>query len=433
MQALISETVMNKTVRNIILGKDYFLPSYSQFKTVLLSGWYALFCIFACLFFLAIDIANETYATSPIFLITISASGLTILLHRQKKHELASLILFFTASITVYLIASSESSATGTSMFFLVIGLGAFTIFGITHKKWSYGFLVFIVTLFALANFTHVSLLPYRNYDGTDLAITLGANFFIALVAILMVALLLLSVNQYSERKVNQQNELLKKANTELDRFVYSASHDLRAPLSSVLGLIGLADQCSDVKDVQYYLGLMRGRIHTLENFIQDVTDFSRNSRLTVEKKHVALAPLVLDVWEGLRFVAGADAIRFKMDVDTNLTFYTDASRIRIVLGNLLSNAIRYHDFNHVAPYVSVSARYDQHALYLEVEDNGQGIAPEYQARIFEMFYRANENSKGSGLGLYIVSEVLAKIGGTISVESTLGKGSLFTVRIPVG
>lgn len=104
----------------------------------------------------------------------------------------------------------------------------------------------------------------------------------------------------------------------------------------------------------------------------------------------------------------------------------TDPACLKIVLGNLLSNAIRYHDFSHVAPYVSVTGQVENDVLHLEVQDNGQGIDPEVQPPIFEMFLRGNPGSKGSGLGVYIVSEVLAKVSGTIKVESVPRKGTTF-------
>jgi signal transduction histidine kinase len=424
--------IMQRTVRNIILGKDYYIQSYAEFKTVLLSGWYALFSILACGLYLFIDLATETYSTSWVFLLSIGVCVFTLLLHRKKRHQEANLLLFPTMAFTIYLFASSESLATGTAFFFLVICLGAFTIFGYDQKRKSYFFTVFVLGLFFLASFFHFSILPYRQYDSLVIFVIFILNFLVALAGLIMVAILMIRLQNYSDRQIGNQNELLKKANTELDRFVYSASHDLRAPLTSVLGLISLAKETDKDHEIRKYLGLMKDRIHSLEGFIHDVTDFSRNSRLAVEKQNVPIAPLILDVWEGLRFIAGADAIRFKMDVEHDLHFVTDPSRIRIVLGNLLSNAIRYHNLTRIDPYVKVSAYKNNHALHLEVEDNGQGIDPQYKARIFDMFFRAHENSKGSGLGLYIVSETLAKVSGSIGVESVLGKGTIFRVSIPV-
>lgn len=416
----------------MVLGKDYFVESYSDFKTILLSTWYALFCIAACLVYLLIDILSRSnYQTSLVFGAAIVICVITIFLHRFRHHSLANVILFPTISFIVYLFASSESAANGTPMFYLVTYLGAFTIFGLNRRTGAFLFLGYVISLFWLSYYSGYSLLPYRQYNPEEILVNLAINFGVAISAISLVVSLLIRLHRYNEQRVARQNELLSKTNNELDRFVYSASHDLRAPLTSVMGLITLAEKGNET-EVKNYLGLMRQRIHSLEAFIHDVTDFSRNNRLTVDKKEVAVAALVMDTWEGLRFIEGADAIRFKMDIRSELTIATDPSRLRIVLGNLLSNAIRYHNLHKVDPFIRVAATVQTNALLLEVEDNGQGIDRQYQSKIFEMFYRANEGSKGSGLGLYIVSEVLAKVDGAIDVESTLGKGTLFKVKIPV-
>ena len=422
---------MQRAVRGLILGKDYFIDSYADFKTVMLSGWYAMFSILCCLVYLVLDFTLLEFTSVAIFFVCMGLSISSLVLHRLRYHLQANMVLFPSLAITIFLFAASESPATGVSLFFLVISLGALTIFGASNKAISYLFVALVFLLFVVANFSGISILPYRNYNPLVLDQILFINFVISLSGVVLVSVLFIRLNRYTEEKIAYQNELLKRTNADLDRFVYSASHDLRAPLNSILGLIQLTETASD-KDLGYYLGLMKSRIDSMQSFIRDVTDFSRNNRLCIEKARVDVAALVMDIWDGLRFIEGADAVRFKLDIDPHLAVRTDIARLKIVLGNLLSNAVRYHDFNHVAPYIRVAAHVEDQVFRLEVQDNGQGIDPQYQQRIFDMFFRANENSKGSGLGLYIVSEVLAKVAGTIEVESVLGKGSTFKVAIPL-
>lgn len=423
---------MQSTIRGLILGKNYFIESYTDFKTVMLSSWYALFSIAACTLYLAVDFGKSDFITTSIFMVCIGFSALSLLLHRLQQHALANLVLFPTIAIVVFLFAGSESPASGASLFFLVVSLGAFTVFGTSKRTYAYAFTAFTLLLFVMANFFHISFLVFRDYDAATLDQILFLNFCTSLSGTMLVAVLFIRLNRYSEEKIQMQNEMLKRNNADLDRFVYSASHDLRAPLNSVLGLIQLAENATE-KEFAYYLGLMKTRIHSMQSFIRDVTDFSRNNRMALHKVRVELAALVVDIWEGLRFIEGADAIRFKLDIAPRLVVETDPARLKIVLGNLLSNAIRYHDFSHVAPYISVTGHVENNVLHLEVQDNGQGIDPEVQPRIFEMFFRGNPGSKGSGLGLYIVSEVLAKVSGTIEVESVPRKGTTFRVAIPLG
>ncbi|NJR12468.1 HAMP domain-containing histidine kinase [bacterium] len=120
-----------------------------------------------------------------------------------------------------------------------------------------------------------------------------------------------------------------------------------------------------------------------------------------------------------------------QVSIDDKSDFYSDTTRIEIVLNNLLSNAIKYADTNRPNPFVDVRVDTNDLGVTICVADNGEGIAPEYLPRIFEMFFRATNRSTGSGLGLYIVSEIVHKMGGTIEVDSKIGEGSNFVVTLP--
>lgn len=234
-----------------------------------------------------------------------------------------------------------------------------------------------------------------------------------------------------TENQVHQQNQMLAKTNAELDRFVYSASHDLRAPLMSVLGLVRIATDATDPEEVTRYLGMMAKRVETLDIFIQEIIDYSRNARIDVDRVPVELAPIVSGVFESLKFMDGFDRIQAQVDIPTDLTIYSDPSRLKVVLNNLVSNSIKYGDKSKTQPFIKIKAQTSEGDLYLVVEDNGEGIAEASQEKVFDMFYRASERSKGSGLGLYIVKEIVDKLGGTVAVESSLGVGSIFTLCLP--
>ncbi len=109
----------------------------------------------------------------------------------------------------------------------------------------------------------------------------------------------------------------------------------------------------------------------------------------------------------------------------------SDAMRLKIVLNNLMNNAIKYHDYNKESRYIRISTSPSEHGMKFSVCDNGMGIPLEHHDKVFNMFYRASDKSKGSGLGLYIVKESLGQLGGTVSLKSTLGEGSTFTILIP--
>jgi PAS domain S-box-containing protein len=233
------------------------------------------------------------------------------------------------------------------------------------------------------------------------------------------------------ERHLQTQNEELKKINEELDRFVYSAGHDLRAPLMSVLGLINIAqlDESGAKKDE--YMELMRRSIHKLDEFIKDIIHFSRNARTPLTPKSIDFAGLLHEVVENLHYMKGARAIQTHLHVTQELPFFSDPKRLTVVLNNLLANAFRYSDPYKPQSFVDVTVTVDDQGATIRIEDNGIGIEREHLDKIFLMFYRATESRSGSGLGLYIVKETIETLQGHIRVQSRIGEGTSFSIRLP--
>lgn len=234
-----------------------------------------------------------------------------------------------------------------------------------------------------------------------------------------------------AEKKIQQQNQLLEKTNEELDRFVYSTSHDLKAPLSSVLGLIQIAEISEEKEEVSHCFNLMKQRIQNLNTFIADIIDYSRNSRLAPEKERVDLKSLLDDIISNLEYYGQSEHIDIRQKLEEGLQLVTDAGRLKIILNNLISNAIKYHDKQKAERFIEISAKKENDHTTLSISDNGTGIHPRYLDNIFDMFYRANERSDGSGLGLYIVKEMTEKLNGTIRVMSEENLGTTFTITLP--
>lgn len=418
-------------IRDLIVGSDAYIESYGEFKQVMLSGQFALIGIVLSILYATVAALTGNFAALPIFVSTIFFLGLSIFIHRQGDHCLANYFLLPTINITVYLFAASESSNSGVFAFFIVNTLAAFAVFNYKQRLLSILFAVFTYVLFALAYFIDFSILPFRHYSEEMMLFKLVLNFSVALPCVTMGVYLLISLNHYNALQLVQSNAELMKTNTELDRFVYSTSHDLRAPLSSVLGLIDIASRSNREQEVKQYLGMMKDRIHSLDKFIKDITDYSRNNRLEVLREKVNLHALAMEVWDSLRFSPEAEHITCEIDIREDIYIESDKNRLRVIMANLISNAIRYHDVRKNNKFIRLHYQINGRIFYLKVEDNGQGIAPEYHNRIFDMFYRGNEQSKGSGLGLYIVKEALVKLSGSIRLESVPGVGSTFIVKLP--
>tara|TARA_R110002051_G_scaffold137469_1_gene209969 strand:- start:4996 stop:6168 length:1173 start_codon:yes stop_codon:yes gene_type:complete len=233
--------------------------------------------------------------------------------------------------------------------------------------------------------------------------------------------------------ELSQKNDELIKANIELDRFVYSASHDLRAPLTSLRGLIQILEMIMkpEHEELREPLSLMSTTIDKMDVFIRSIFDYSVNSRTKISVEKINFEELIESIWESLKFMNIKYSPNPIINIDQEAEFYSDKKRLEIILGNLVSNAIKYYDKNKTEHFVKITVTSDTKKASIIIEDNGIGIGIEHIDRIFEMFYRATKLSTGSGMGMYIVKETLDRLQGSIAIESELNIGSIFSIIIP--
>jgi PAS domain S-box-containing protein len=236
-----------------------------------------------------------------------------------------------------------------------------------------------------------------------------------------------------AEQTLMRKNDELLKINRELDSFVYSASHDLRAPIASLLGLIRVARLEKSLEGIERLLNLQEKSLLKLDSFIRDIVDHSRNSRLELPYEEIDLRKIINESFDQLSFIESIHRIQKTIHISGDVTCISDSKRIQMIVNNLLSNAVKYADLRKPQPFITVEVEVNNATITLKVSDNGEGIPEQQQKKIFDMFYRATENSSGSGLGLYIVYEVVQKLGGTIGIQSTYGVGSTFALTLPNG
>ena len=227
-----------------------------------------------------------------------------------------------------------------------------------------------------------------------------------------------------------RMEEELTIRNAELDNFVYKVSHDLRAPLSSILGLVNLARLPGNTDDLAEYINLIGAKVEHLDNFIGDVLSHSKNLKMEVTVSLVDIRKIIDQAFSDLNYLKGAKGMSRMVRVE-GIEFYSDAWRVAEIFRNLVSNAIKYRKFDQPNAEVSIRVQVDHLRAEIVLTDNGIGIDKENLARIFEMFYRATEQSDGSGIGLYIVRNAIDKLGGQISVGSNPGEGTRFTIILP--
>lgn len=236
-----------------------------------------------------------------------------------------------------------------------------------------------------------------------------------------------------AETELRIQNEELVKINQEMDSFIYSVSHNLRAPLMSVLGLVDLASREDQDRGsyFQDYFHMMNHSITKLDDTLKEILDYSRNSRQQIAQQKIDFRKIIEDCLERLKYLEEFDRIETNISIKADHAFYSDEYRITVILNNLISNAINYKDIAKDGCKLAISVLITREKALLSIQDNGIGIPEEYKPKIFNMFFRGTVRSKGAGLGLYIVKETVSKLNGRIGIHSTYGEGTTVDLELP--
>lgn len=229
---------------------------------------------------------------------------------------------------------------------------------------------------------------------------------------------------------LEDEREKLRKVNKDLDSFLYSTSHDLRAPITSILGLTYLGKVELTEEKGRSYMELIEQRAQKLNIILTDILRLSKTKKLEIKMQTLRFSDLVKEVVSDVEFSKGTSSIRLDFDRDADNMFYSDYNQISIVLSNLITNAVKYHRLNQEDPFIRIGMKRVSGNVVITIEDNGQGIPMHSLNKIFDMFFRASQETDGTGLGLYIVKEALSKVKGKIEVESELGKGTIFTITL---
>jgi signal transduction histidine kinase len=426
-------------VKAIIFEKGDYNLSHTQYRRILLTGQLCLISFTVVILYTIFDLSFGIYYTWPYQIACACVIAVGWYLNRTRRHTLANLILGVGINLTVLVFSSLEQISTGLYMFYMTTAVGAFAVFGYEGRAKAMALAGLSIACFLLMIFFPFEILPRNTYSESYINANLIFNFLISLSACVVIIHFMLGIHKRSEnilveneKKVVEQNQELSKINSELDKFVYSTSHDLRAPLSSVRGLIQLMERETDPEEIRLYIRLMKSRVDNLDKFITDISDYSRNSRVEITQAPVQVKECIGQVIDSLRFFPGSERVQMQLNVPDELSIVSDPMRLNLVIGNLVSNAFKYYDPGKDEHYLSISATVNDSALDLTFSDNGIGIVPERLSRVFDMFFQAHERSVGSGLGLYIVKETMEKLGGTVTARSAEGKGSTFVVHLPL-
>jgi len=262
-------------------------------------------------------------------------------------------------------------------------------------------------------------------------------------------------LNASLESQVEQRTEALRRANSEIQRFAYIVSHDLRAPLVNVMGFTAELQTARDTihrfverleagvpaqldpatrvaieEDLPEAIGFIRRSTQKMDQLINSILRLSREGRRTLAPEPVDLAVLVRGVVDTLRHRASETDTQF--DLGELPTIVTDRISLERILANLLENALKYLRPG-VPGRIAVHARPEGSQVIIEVADNGRGIPANDHERIFELFRRSGaQDQPGEGIGLAHVRALTHRLGGEIEVASTPGEGSTFRLSLPL-
>gem|GEM_PF-2851572 len=236
--------------------------------------------------------------------------------------------------------------------------------------------------------------------------------------------------HQYEE-SLRQKNEQLAKLNRQMERFMYSTSHDLRSPLTSILGLVNLINIETKDHVVQSYASKIEASALRLDKIIRNIISFAKTTYQRINSAPVDFESIIWRSIHQHQVDAESRSIQFEVNVPQGHVFYSDPERVEIILDNIIRNCFTFIDPNKVKPFVRINVRIETERAVLEIVDNGVGIGKTHLPNIFNMFYKASTESRGAGLGLFIVKEGLEILKGSIEVESEFGFGTMFRVTIP--
>jgi signal transduction histidine kinase len=409
-----------------------------KYKRVILLSQFTLFGTIVGVLHAAEDLIDGLIFMPVMDLVMAISVFSCYLLNEYGKHKIARITLLAFLNIFFFVYSSLVHPSLGIYLYFFSwVGLAA-VVFEINENFYRFFFIGLSIALTIILFATKFNVFGTVPFEAVDIERSFIINLTSSMAVLVFFIVFMVNMNEQSERKlmdlaweVKVKNADLEKVNFELDRFFYSASHDLRVPLLDMKGAINAAIAESNDEEVITYFLILKERADKLDQFLQDILDYSRNTKTGLRVEAIDFSGLVDDVIDNFTFVKGADKISFRKEINLQHIVEVDRIRLMIILNNVLSNAIKYHRLEQKDPWITITVDYSGDQLIVTIADNGPGIEAELLPKIFDMFFRGTNLTKGSGLGLYIVRETLEKMNGSIRVQSQVGAGTTFTMTVP--
>ena len=235
----------------------------------------------------------------------------------------------------------------------------------------------------------------------------------------------------YTRQELKEKNEKLRKANSEMNQFVYSLSHDLRGPLMSISGVSKLAKmEISDPVALEYFEMIDSATVK-LDDFIYKMLDFYRSTKMDNKIVPIIYKEIIEQQLVAYQDKWNMENIDFQIQVEQEEEFFSDDAKIRVILNNLIGNAYKFQKDEGDPQKIDLKINVTDGVTLLKISDNGIGIEEKHQTDVFKLFHRATQKNVGSGLGLYMVKESVDQMGGKITLKSVVNVGTDIEISLP--
>ncbi len=347
---------MRRILRNLIVGPKS-IPSRGEYKYALLRGEYALVLILCCTFYVAYNAYLGVLDYIVYYLLGVLAGVVILLFNRFSFYTTASIIFLVVINTLVFVFADIQSPFGSVFLFFVLCSILGLVFLSHEHLLLSFLFVLLPYVLGIVAYYYDLNLLGTTTTTKWNFII----NFTIAMGISLLFVRFLIDRNEDEiqertsvEEELKKQNDLLTKTNKELDHFVYSVSHDLKAPLSSIKGLTNLYSLTKSTGEREEINTMIKERVKDLDAFIKELLDYSRNERLALSIAEAKPHSLINKIIRSLDHMKGFDKVTIENRIDADFEVKTDPDRLQVVFTNLLVNAITYRDSNKTNSTITV-------------------------------------------------------------------------------
>ncbi|MFN8416469.1 MAG: HAMP domain-containing sensor histidine kinase [Cytophagaceae bacterium] len=364
---------------------------------------------------------------------TISIPVVLILI-KKGKGEWAKFTMVVLGTGFMTYKAGSMGRGSGMDIAMLMIVAGAFAFFSLKQMNFIIATIGLTILSLIFLELTDYSYWGQHNSSAYEYLF----NLYTTILFIVIFYYVVVRINEFIRKKIITLNNRLKVKNNrlialneELDRYVYRVSHDMRSPITSMMSLNKLIQKTDDINTVRELLQMQDDCIQKLDIHIQQIIDISKNLKTDLVITEANFTHELNEILKELKFMSVEANIDIRTNIEQYAPFFTDLQRLRIILSNLISNSLKYYNIDDPNKYVACTIKVNSQRTLIEIEDNGIGISPETKAKLFTMFFRGTSQSKGSGLGLYIVKEMIGKLHGSIRVESERFKYTRFIIELP--